>query len=235
MAEGPPIPPNELGVETPKNITFEELLQKRSNHDIAILIQKHPSILNENILKLLSELNVPSEIISLLKADTSRFTKNRNLAHMLRLLGRQGVEREFAIAFIENTASIWEESEKAIREEGYDSEHNLQNANFILGAEGSNTTLFWTFAPYLFRELTNRGLDQSRAIKTILVWAKKAEKTVDHKRPKFHVSLQGLEFTNKYPADKEYVLSPNPEDISHKFTVQTAKHIADLLLPKEQK
>lgn len=178
-----------------------------------------------DIQKKFAILNLPSEILSTLQACQNRFTSGRNLSHIIRLLEREGAERNFAIAYIQYAPTF----------DNQDDIVTQDNITHVLGGEGYDTTIFWTFAPYLFNVLLQKGIDEGTAIRKILLWAKDGASAGDvdpitHKQLWTDVHLPGLEFINK-----QYVLDKNPKHISHKFTEQEAIRVANLLMSENEK
>lgn len=145
----------------------------------------------------------------------------RNQAHLIRLLEHGGVEATFAVAYIKHADSAIPPGTPQ-SDAVYD----------VINSEGSDTTLFWTFAPYLFQALSDRGVDAAEAIRLTLYWAKNGVSVVNGRRSggdwgKAH--LKGLEFINEHQT-RSYILTGNANDPSHKFTAQEANRIADMLI-----
>ncbi len=165
----------------------------------------------------LDKLNLPSEIYEKL------LHPGRPEFHLMRLLGRSPTERDFAIAFIKHADLIRPytspEKEKAV---------------LVIGSEGYDTTAFWTFAPYVFKALRSRNINEEKAIQLIVGWAAQGAsletEDEDEDEKSSQVNLHGLEYM-----DQSYNLSHDPEHISHRFTAQEAEKVADILLAEHKK
>ena len=83
------------------------------------------------------------------------FMGGRHREHLIRLLKHGGVEATFAVAYIEN--NVMPTDRKA-----------SQVINDVLNSEGLDTQMFWTFAPYLFKSLTEKGISIPEALTMIL-------------------------------------------------------------------
>lgn len=147
--------------------------------------------------------------------------------HVLRMLARPGAEKEFALVYCQNNLDV-------IFDENRERELKESIIN-VIGSEGIDTTMFWTFAPYIFRSLKKRGLSEKDAMRVILQWAENGVSVINfyrHKDDSYGLShLRGLEFLGK----NQYILSENADDISHGFTAQEAERIADMLLQNREK
>jgi hypothetical protein len=135
----------------------------------------------------------------------------RDTFHLIRMLRRSPIERKFSIAYIEHYDIVcWkhESDEREIRS--------------VISSEGYNTKMFWTFAPYLFQVLMQRGMMEREAVQKILFWAKDA-KSLGNQGGTYY--LNGLEYWNC-----SRVLNENPDHITHIFTAQEAERIADILM-----
>jgi hypothetical protein len=133
--------------------------------------------------------------------------------HLVRMLRRSEPERNFSLAYLRNRDAIL-----AGDEEG---KYTILN---VIASEGEDTKMFWTFAPYLFKALVEKGLTEGDAVAKILSWSKDGE-SVYTGGDWYRLHLKGLE---KYK--RGWVLSEDPEHISHRFTEQEADRIADLLI-----
>jgi len=168
------------------------------------------AVLYEDIV--LEDRDLDPEILEELESGSMR-----DLLHSRRLINRGGIEKDFAIAYV-----------RYYLIPGNSTDHP---AFWVLISEGADTQMFWTFAPYVFRSLCNRGCSKQDAINVLLDWAssgvslKKCEEHEDYNE----VHLKGLEFINDHFLGP-YVLDKDPNHISHKFTAQEAERIADMLL-----
>lgn len=146
---------------------------------------------------------------------------SRDRYHLIRLIERGGVEKEFAIAYIQHASLFIEESSEG------------QNITEVINSEGTDTMIFWTFGPYLYKALTNKGIGADKSIGTILFWAKDGISVANSRQKNDaswnYINLKGLDFLNKYN-NGAYILSADPTHISHKFTEQEAERIAKLLI-----
>lgn len=99
--------------------------------------------------------------------------------------------------------------------------------------EGFNTCMFWTFAPYIFAHLVNKGIDEANAMKIIVEWGKTGSvgNRSAHMVEK-RILLRGLEkFTRKPNCDPaHWTLKENPNHITHLYTSQEEAEIADMLI-----
>ncbi len=168
--------------------------------------------------------NISEDIAKVLERVRGRVT-----LHLLRMLRRSEVERNFSLAYLQHCDDILQEDQI-----------NNEIIMNVINSEWNDTMMFWTFAPYLFKDLTEKGVLPREAIKKILFWSKDwvscwiimNEKTsVDMENRKVF-NLKGLE---KYEnACNSWILSEDPHHISHKYTAQEAKRIADLLLATQE-
>ncbi|MBI2437181.1 MAG: hypothetical protein HYV41_05615 [Candidatus Magasanikbacteria bacterium] len=226
--------PNNRGGEhgrTPR-IDFQEVMEAgRLSNKQAVIVWKNYNIQHPILQNKMAELNISPAIVRRLENPTL-VKSGRHLSHFIRLLERPGVEQDFAISFIRNATTIFEEEKNKISDGSISDDNNILSANYLLGDEGSNTTIFWTFAPYVYKALIERGIDAQTAIEKILTWAKHAydilDADKDYTKGSFRVDLPGLSHITD-----EYILNSNPQHISHKFTEQEAGPIADLLIKED--
>lgn len=148
----------------------------------------------------------------------------RDGLHVLRLLRRTESERNFAIAYLQYRDKVFTENQGL-----------SASARDVIGSEGTDTMMFWTFAPYIFKSLTQKGITPEIAIKYILLWSKDGVSvvTITSREDQYSsidsMHLKGLEkYRTTIP--QGWVLSKDPKDISHQFTEQEADSIADMLM-----
>lgn len=153
----------------------------------------------------------------------------RDGLHVLRLLRRTESERNFAIAYLQYRDKVFTENQELSA---------LGRA--VIGSEGTDIMMFWTFAPYIFKSLTQKGITPEIAIKYILLWSKDGVSVVTMTSRKGRDSsidsmhLKGLEkYRTTIP--QGWVLDKDPKHISHQFTEQEADSIADMLIAENEK
>lgn len=150
---------------------------------------------------------------------------SRDFDHCIRLIKHGGVEKIFAIAYIEYSRSVLPQDYSQARA-----------ITAMINSEGSDTQMFWTFAPYLFQALTEKGVVADKAVTMILNWSKdgisvsKAKWDDNFK----YVHLKGLGFLNQH-RKPTYILSGDANHPSHRFTAQEALRIADMLIAENEK
>lgn len=186
--------------------------------EIEHLLQRHCFLEKPVIIdRAIQECNVPEDMMRELARGG-----RRDRLHLIRLLRRSVTERNFALAYLRHSRDIFaedDESAEAIKD--------------VICSEGADTMMFWTFAPYLFKVLMERGMDEKNAISRILSWSRDGSSTetaaVTHGYAAASwtsLHLKGLEgFFSRV-----WVLDSNPNHISHQFTEQEARRIADLLM-----
>ncbi|MFA4831026.1 MAG: hypothetical protein WC862_01855 [Patescibacteria group bacterium] len=149
----------------------------------------------------------------------------RDKLHLLRMLRRSEAERNFSLAYLRYADDIFGEDKGAALE-----------IRGVISSGGADTAMFWTFAPYLFRVLTRKGLSERDAVSKMLSWSKdgvsewtESNKARGESKNWGELHLRGLE---KYNSEigGVWMLNRDPEHISHKYTEQEAEHIADLLM-----
>lgn len=137
------------------------------------------------------------------------YCSGRIQSHLIRLLQRSDVERNFALFYIQSVkTNLFDNLPK-------------EKILHVLSSEGSDTQMFWTFAPYLFDSCVNKNICNKNALEKILNWSSDGNPESDR------INLKGLDFLNEHKSNK-YVLSGNLNDISHLFTAQEADQIVDL-------
>lgn len=102
----------------------------------------------------------------------------RDNLHLLRMLRRSEAERNFSLAYLRHRDDIFAEDKK-----------NTLAIRSVIGSEGADTMMFWTFAPYLFKTLTEKGVSEGDAISKILSWSKDGVSVVtESNKPRDYVS-----------------------------------------------
>lgn len=150
--------------------------------------------------------------------DTENKLRNsfgRNKYHFLRMLDskRSDAEQKFARAFLN-------EEDKYFTNTGTENDRRLVN---ICSGEGNNTTMFWTFAPYIYKAIVSDGKTRSnQAIEMIMNWVQSAENTEDG----YNISLPGLEKYNDEDGFMAWGLDLDQNSLSHTYTAREAKKLA---------
>lgn len=168
----------------------------------------------------LRHLGIDEKNIQLLMQDNS---PGKTFSHLVRLMARGGAEKAFAVAWLEH-APVEKQGDQA------------EAINDVIATEGVDTTMFWTFAPYLFQALTEKNIAADQALAMISNWSKTGQSTYTHKEvgrcnddwTKTH--LKGLEFISESGGHYQYILDKDAKHVSHSFTAQEARRIADMLI-----
>lgn len=134
----------------------------------------------------------------------------RDGLHLLRMLKRSGTERDFALAYLQfftdrNNYNVFQ----------------LQ----VVNSEFNDSTMFWTFAPYLLKVMRSRGMQDGQSMFKILSWAERSPCKYQDGNPNTN-NLQGLEVFGT----ESWFLGKDPTHVSHQFTEQEAERVADLLM-----
>lgn len=147
--------------------------------------------------------------------------------HLLRLLseGRSDVERNFGLAYL-NYAS------NAINELKSEDMEKAWKAQDVIGLEGENTCMWWTYAPYIYQTLTKEnGINEQDSFGRVIRWAESGFSEDEKAYIASGLHLRGLEGFNKYRSgglsSSSYVLSRNSQGPSHQLTRHVAKQIVD--------
>lgn len=179
----------------------------------------------------------------------------KDKGHLARLLseGRSDEERTFGLAYLhgleetfpdmsrvdEQTVAAEIAREKGIApgevtgDEINDYVDTWLGVKDVIGNEGEDTRMWWTYAPYLFDAFRRGELGEQDALRATFDWAKEAgEANFDGKMSGVH--LKGLEFLKDENGWRTYILSRNPEGASHRFTRARAQEIADTILAERQ-
>ena len=200
-----------------KRITYAEVIATAGSK----LIGVHKGVLSPDI-KLDESLLTPREK---LKFRNLRFG-GREGSHLLRSLQRPGVEKDFALAYMDNLPNdLFDEEEKDIK----------FHVNRVINGQACDTTMFWTSAPYLYKELCEQGIEPKEAMKLLLLWADKGVALREPDKDWGICNLPGLEFINEEPeGEGGYALNPDPNHITHKFTAQEAKRVVEEVFLKDR-
>lgn len=142
----------------------------------------------------------------------------RDQLHLLRLLspGRSKAERNFALDYIEHVDDV-----KTSLRMDPEREESIMG---VIGSEGDDTCMWWTFAPYLHSALREQAVRAKDAIKQIVNWAKNGRSVATSERSGdwSRVHLKGLEDVYRI-----YALAKDPKSPSHQFTKERAKEIVE--------
>jgi len=151
--------------------------------------------------------------------------------HLLRLLGRHGAERDFALAYLQHCDNIFEKMDK----------EEVSLIERIIASEGADTMMFWTFAPYIFIAMTKMEISERDAILKILLWSKdgisKDTETIKSTPSALDYSAFGklhLQGLKEYDMETGggWTLSSDPKDFLHQYTEREAYRVAKLILGK---
>jgi hypothetical protein len=162
----------------------------------------------------------------------------RLIVHLYRLLnnGRSKEEKDFAIAVIKNFDSIQEEiKDRDILEVFTDPEKYYDDLlasqgrlNHVLGSESKDSGAFWTFAPYIYKNLVSRGLDSTEAIRRIFNWGLRKKFSPDELRKKDQWHLKGfIQPRISSVDDLCYLPIEHENNIVHQFTNQEARKLVE--------
>lgn len=149
--------------------------------------------------------------------------------HIYRMLGngRSKAEKDFAIKFIEEYEKIYKEILEEDKASG-DDVVDLQESHFyrILGGENVDSGMFWTFAPYIFKNLSGQNINSQDRIRKILNWGLVMATPIGilNEESK-QVHLKGFEKVWDDLGGNLYYLSIDPNDTTHKFTDQEAQKL----------
>ena len=206
---------NETGQKT---LEFEDALRDRAY--VAPGLTKEG--FDERVMRLTVSHEVKMALLPFRTLSKARF-------HMVRMLERVNspVERLFALALLEHATGIVDELENSKNQataERYD------DAEYVITmSEQPNMVMFWTMAPYLYEELTARGVSPKMALRAVILWAGdwNTEDPADFRRK---ITLKGLE---RYKDKPTFTLGTDPNGASHLFARQEAKRIVDEYFTKE--
>jgi len=199
-----------IGADIRNELQKDSILEKPYQHS--------SNAMNEAI----QQCNLPDDL-----RDKLTNMPSRNGLHLLRMLRRSEVERNFGLAYLKHSAKIFSEDKE-----------DMSKVFNIIASEGQDTMMFWTFAPYLLKSLITMGLDEKKSIQLILLWAKSGASFVSEsikskdKAKDFNlIHLEDLQQFNR-ETNGGWVLDVDPNHISHKFTEQEAKPVAENLFYK---
>jgi len=143
-----------------------------------------------------------------------RLGGKRTTFHLIRMLNprRSEVEFDFATDFTDFLSAL----------NYWDLDYDIR---VVIGEEGPDTTMWWTFAPYLYKHLRVKGIEKNEALTKILDWAK-IEESVSSQGNYSNIHLSGLEEINRHGhATKTYILGKNLNGASHIYTDLKAAEI----------
>ena len=207
---------NYEGIEGPKNTIQYEHIKKMLNDNAALVKPDY-----EDMGRVIQELDLPEKTAAELKNRCS----GKIQYHLIRLAKQSEAEKNFCIAYLENKENIFKEDEQTNKE-----------VIEVINSEGYDTMMFWTFAPYLYKCLKERGIADEEAIKRVLQWSKDGVSVLNFdSKPGQDFATLHLKGLEKFLRDK-WVLSKDPNHISHKFTEQEARRIVEeFLLTEDEK
>ncbi len=112
-----------------------------------------------------------------------------------------------------------------------------RDVRLVVGSEGTDTTAFWTFAPYLFDEFKQQEIDEIICMRLLYRWVadgrsvSRASSQYDQDSHRY-IHLKGLEWLNRFGLNSNiYALDPyDPEHVSHEFTREEATRIAPIII-----
>jgi len=137
--------------------------------------------------------------------------------HLLRLLSRKGPEYDFGKAMLTHGPSLFKENNR----------ESSDDMNQVMSSEYADTIMWWTFAPYLYKSLRNKGVEEKDAVRKIMEWSKTSKTTTGELRDLDAISklsLAGLEVFSEESVER-YALTQDQNDLSHKFTEQEAERV----------
>ncbi len=155
--------------------------------------------------------------------------RGRELYHVLRLLQGGKIERAFAIAYLKCSP------EAVLPDYSVIATSDRRDVRLVVGGEGADTTAFWTFAPYIYDEFRQQGIDEVTGMRLLYKWVAdgRSVSRAEHDYDSHHyVHLKGLEWLNRFGCnDNIYSLDQqDPEHISHQFTREEARRIAPIIV-----
>jgi len=152
--------------------------------------------------------------------------------HIYRMLGngRSLAEKTFALNFIENFDELWAEILKTFQElidqSSEDEPVDLlkEKLQTVLGGENYDSTMFWTFAPYVYKNLKDPAA--KARLKKIFDWAILKGISPEEIRSG-RVHLKGMDKVYRDLDGRLYYLTINSNDLTHKFTDQEAHRLVE--------
>ena len=157
--------------------------------------------------------NVPDNIKRLLCAPQTHPAAHAE-GYMMRSLRRQGPEFDFALAAAEYLSPLLVVDSENFRH----IQKQAQQAIGVIGMRGPDSTMWWTFAPYLYQNMLAKGLAKEAALQRLVEWAKTSPK------PNERIGLAGLEMFDD-EGIRDYGLPKDVNNNLHKFTAQEAGRI----------
>lgn len=202
----------------------EKPAQKLQFTEIADQLQASGTLMDKYLSRETIELLVSK--LGLSEEEMELFEGNNDQGHIMRMIGRPGAEKEFALAYCRH--NLWTlfspKDERAL-------EYNIRK---VIYSEGLDTQMFWTFAPYLFRAFRKRGIDEDRAMRMILEWGNSGISIANVKREESwgDCHLKGINFVED--SSNGYILDEDPTHVSHQFTEQEAERVVDMILADQE-
>jgi len=173
----------------------------------------HPGALEHAVRTELADL--PPEITNALY-DAKTYLPSRLREYLFIFLKNEGVARDFAAAFVKCAPPLLKSEKDAEK-----------RATDVIGTKFTDAMMWWTFAPYLYKNMVAKGVAAEVAMEQILNWAKSSPLSAGGQpegKILGQINLAGLEIFNQEGIDR-YVLPRNQDDITHKFTEQEAERI----------
>ena len=134
---------------------------------------------------------------------------------MRALKKKDGPEFDFAIAAIPYLSPLLREDNESDSQE---------KAIAVIGMRSPDSTMWWTLAPYLYRNMVEKGLTQEAAFQRLIAWAKTSPEARGEHKKEGRIGLAGLEMFDD-EGIHDYGLPRDVNNILHKFTAQEAERI----------
>lgn len=234
---------NQTSPEQPEEITPEQMAEAfsasyASNFPYEVSRQKNamrPDRQEESIKNNCSDLS-PEELESLINF-CREYGGTRLVIHLYRLLnnGRSNEEKAFGLAVIRNYHPIANEikliDQKVMEQLGEDDPvdfYQMRLSN-ILSSESTDSGMFWTFAPYIYKHLLAKGVTEEEVLRRICNWGLRKQyqqKDFEEIHSRHLRGLSGRE-EEDVQLDEMYYLTLDPNNLTHKFTDQEAKKMVD--------
>jgi len=231
-----PVPPTPIREITPEQVDVAFHATVGQNNRFQVSLQKEqmrPDRQEQSINQNCSELSEEDRqaFISFCKEHPGRL-----VIHLYRLLnnGRSNAEKLFGVAFISQHDSLEKEIESKDREmadrAGEDEPLDFDNdrLNNVFSSESTDSGMFWTFAPYVYKNLLAKGIESKNALERIFAWGLRKNTTKDELKDNRGWHLSGLVGSDAVVLlEGMYYLSIDPNDLTHKFTDQEARKMVD--------
>ncbi len=174
--------------------------------------------------KVITECNLPPRLEQIIRHEAGR-----DMLHLMRMLRRSPAERTFGLAYLKYYELLFPRLPET------------RHIQYVLNDEGHDTKMFWTFAPYLYKVFIEKNIHPFKALKTILRWtlggtscALECDKPKEQRLNSEKMHMLGLEKYGDGGDNDSWVLNPDPNHVSHAYTEQEARIIAELLLVDQQ-